>query len=271
MYDQARDFFRTHTVEAYDASQYYDRKNDKLTPLFYKGDRSMRESGFDPSTRFGPFSVDIIHYNPVCLNSLLYLMETQTAEILKILGRESEARTWRFRAEERAARINRWLWDERDGLYYDYNFASERVRRYPFLTTFYPLWAGIASPEQAARVVRNLPEFESPGGLRTSAFQSGDQWDSPFGWAPIEMIAVEGLRRYGYRREADDISLKFLSLIAAEYRRTGTIVEKYDVVHRDSNLRRDTTRTKWDSVGPTRSSHSSTIASLPISAPQIGL
>ena len=55
--------------------------------LFYKGDRSMRESGFDPSDRFGKFNVDIIHYNPVCLNSLLYLMESQTAEILRILDR----------------------------------------------------------------------------------------------------------------------------------------------------------------------------------------
>jgi alpha,alpha-trehalase len=237
VYDQAKVFFRKHHVEDYDASQYYDRRKDQLTPLFYKGDRSMRESGFDPSTRFGPFNVDIIHYNPVCLNSLLYLMESQTADILGILGREAEARKWRDRAADRATRINRLLWDERDGMYYDYNFALGHVRRYPFLTTFYPLWAGIASPEQAARVVRNLPRFECPGGLQTSTFDSGDQWDAPFGWAPLEMIAVEGLHRYGYHREADAISIKFLSLVAQEYRKTGTIDEKYDVVHRISDLR----------------------------------
>ena len=85
-YELVRDYFRTHDVQDYRLNQYYDKKSDTLTPLFYKGDRSMRESGFDPSNRFGPFNIDIIHYNPVCLNSLLYLMEMQTGEILKDLG-----------------------------------------------------------------------------------------------------------------------------------------------------------------------------------------
>jgi alpha,alpha-trehalase len=67
-YDLARAYYRTHEVSAYDVKEFYDARGDRLTPLFYKGDRSMRESGFDPSDRFGPFSVDIIHYNPVCLN-----------------------------------------------------------------------------------------------------------------------------------------------------------------------------------------------------------
>ncbi len=85
--------------------EYYDRATDKLTPLFYKGDRSMRESGFDPSDRFGPFNIDIIHYDPVCLNSLLYLMEMQTAEILKDLGRASKGQVWRD-AGARASRTH---------------------------------------------------------------------------------------------------------------------------------------------------------------------
>ena len=91
-YDLIRDYFRTHRIRDYDAAQYYDAKKDELTPLFYKGDRSMRESGFDPSSRFGPFSIDIIHYNPVCLNTLLYLMEIQTGEIMSTLGGKA---TWR--------------------------------------------------------------------------------------------------------------------------------------------------------------------------------
>ncbi len=231
-YDLAREYYRTHRVTAYDVGQYYDATNDRLTPLFYKGDRSMRESGFDPSERFGPFSVDIIHYNPVCLNSLLYLMEKQAAEILRSLGRTDDAAVWQRRAEERAVRINRLMWDEKDRLYYDYDFVQKRVRRYPFLTTFYPLWAGISSREQAAGVVSNLKLFERPGGLQTSTNQSGDQWDAPFGWAPLEMIAVEGLRRYGYQSEADRISEEYLSMVAEQYRATGRIVEKYDVIRR---------------------------------------
>jgi len=228
-YDLVKDYFRTHRVEAYDVSRFYDRKRDDLTPLFYKGDRSMRESGFDPSARFGPFNADVIEYNPVCLNSLLYVMEKEMAEILEIVGRGAEAQKWRTRATERAERVNRLLWDAKDGLYYDYNFAQARIRRYPFLTTFYPLWAGIANKDQAERVRKALGKFERPGGLRTSTNRSGDQWDAPFGWAPLELIAVEGLRRYGYNADANRIAEKFLGMVNQEFHRTGTILEKYDV------------------------------------------
>lgn len=235
-YELVKQYFRTHQITAYDVRQYYDAAHDRLTPLFYKGDRSMRESGFDPSDRFGPFSIDIIHYDPVGLNCLLYLMESQTADILHILGRDADAAGWRKRAADRASIINGLMWDARDGLYYDYEFVHGRRRQYPFLTTFYPLWAGIATREQAARVVANLKLFERPGGLQTSTNASGNQWDAPFGWAPLEFIAVEGLRRYGYNTEADRISGEFLSLVLEQYRQSGTIVEKYDVVHRTSQL-----------------------------------
>jgi alpha,alpha-trehalase len=117
--------------------------------------------------------------------------------------------------------------------------VRRKTRRYPFLTTFYPLWAGIASPQEAARVVGNLPLFERPGGLQTSTSESGDQWDAPFGWAPLELIGVEGLRKYGYRIEADRISVSFLSMVAEQYRDTGMILEKYDVVRRSSELNRE--------------------------------
>lgn len=237
-YDLVRQYFRTHKVADYDLSQYYDSAQDRLTDLFYKGDRSMRESGFDPSNRFGPFSVDIIHYNPVCLNSLLYLMETQSAAIMDILNRGKEAAKWRERAQERAERMNRLMWDPDRGLYFDYDFVHKRVRQYPFATTFYPLWVGIASTEQASGVFRNLPLFESAGGLQTSTHHSGDQWDAPYGWAPLQWIAVEALRRYGYRQEADRISKRFVKLVVQEYEKHGTIVEKYDVVHFRSDLGR---------------------------------
>ena len=199
----------------------------------------MRESGFDPSNRFGPFSVDIIHYNPVCLNSLLYLMEMQTAEIAGLLGLDADAQVWRRRAITRAERINRLMWDAEDGLYYDYHFGHERRRKYAFLTTFYPLWAGIATRQQAARVAANVPRFEQPGGLQTSAVASGNQWDAPFGWAPLQLIAVQGLRRYGFSDLADRITMKFLSLVRDEYLKSGNIVEKYDVVHRTAEVSGD--------------------------------
>ncbi len=235
-YDLVKEYFKTHQFDDYELSQYFDKQTDQLTPLFYKGDRSMRESGFDPSNRFGPFNIDVIHYNPVCLNTLLYLMEQQTVQILDELGKTGESGKWRELAKQRAERINRLMWDEKDGLYYDYDFVNKRVRHYPFLTTFYPLWAGIATKGQAARIVKNLPLFERKGGLRTSTYASGNQWDSPFGWAPLQMIAVDGLRRYGYGAEAERISLEFLGTVRREYLRQGFIVEKYDVVSGGSNV-----------------------------------
>jgi alpha,alpha-trehalase len=95
---------------------------------------------------------------------------------------------------------------------------------------------GLADKRQAARIVANLHLFEKPGGLLTSTNVSGSQWDAPFGWAPTEMIAIEGLRRYGYNREADRISVNFLSLILKEFIQHNTIVEKYDVERRESEV-----------------------------------
>jgi alpha,alpha-trehalase len=235
-YDRAREYYRTHEVDDYDVSLFYDRARDRLTDLFYKGDRSMRESGFDPSNRFGPFSVDIVHYAPVCLNSLLYQMEADAAEINSILGLEAAARGWRDRARARQTRINDLLWDEAAGLYFDYSFRTRHRRSYEFATTFYPLWVGLATGEQARRVRANLPKFEAPGGLLTSTEVTGSQWDAPFGWAPLQMIAVEGLRRYGYEEDADRLAAKFLSLVAKEFQEHGTIVEKYDVRRRESDV-----------------------------------
>ncbi len=229
-YDLIKAFFKTHPITDYDVAQYFERDQDSMTDLFYKGDRSMRESGFDPSNRFGPFNIDVIHYDPVCLNSLLYLMEMQTADILDILDRKTESAVWRKRGEDRAAKISQLMWDPTDGLFYDYNFVGHKVRRYPFLTTFYPLWAGFASKDQAARIVQNLSKFERQGGLQTSTEVSGNQWDSPFGWAPLELIACQGLRRYGYAADADRLSMKWLTLIQNQYRANHFIVEKYDVV-----------------------------------------
>jgi alpha,alpha-trehalase len=236
-YDLVREYYKTHEVRDYDLGQYYDKEKDQLTDLFYKGDRSMRESGFDPSDRFGPFNIDIIHYNPVCINSLLYLMETDTAEIMNMMGRKGEAKVWLARAAARRRKVNELMWDDKEGLYYDYDFVNKRVRHYPFVTTFYPLWVGIADKRRAARVVQNLKQFERPGGLQTSTSTSGNQWDAPFGWAPMQQIAVEGLRRNGYTEEADRITANFLSVILKEFIQHNTIVEKYDVVRRESEIK----------------------------------
>lgn len=206
----------------------------RLSADYYKGDRSMRESGFDISFRFGAYGSATHHYAPVCLNSLLYKTERDMDQISVWIGKGSEAKLWRARAETRRSRMQQYLWDGDRGFFFDYDFTSEKRSTYRYLTTYYPLWAGLATPEQAAAVVKNLPAFEQPGGLAMSPENSGAQWDYPYGWAPVQLLAIQGLRRYGYNSEADRLSYKFLSTVLENFQRDGTIREKYNVVTRSS-------------------------------------
>lgn len=210
-----------------------------LVADFYKGDRSMRESGFDISFRFGPFSGDTHHYAPVGLNSLLYKAEKDLGRMSSLLGQESNASRWSEQARIRKHKMQEYFWDDQRGLFLDYDFKKRARSSYEYLTTFYPLWVGAASREQARTVVRNLPLFEHAGGLAMSRRETRAQWDYPYGWAPIHLIAVEGLRRCGYGEEAIRISYHFLSMILENFRRDGTIREKYNVVTRLSETQID--------------------------------
>ena len=208
-----------------------------LTPDYYKGDRSMRESGFDVAFRYGPYSGSTHHFAPVCLNSLLYKVEKDLEQISGLLGRPQESKEWNARALKRRGLVNKYLWDEKRGMYFDYDFEHGAQSSYVFITTFYPLWAGLSSPEQARAVVGNLKLFEQPGGLAMSTQESKGQWDYPYGWAPTQLVAIEGLRRYGFNEEANRDSYNFLSMILENFRRDGTIREKYNVVTRSSETK----------------------------------
>jgi alpha,alpha-trehalase len=208
-----------------------------LSADFYKGDRSMRESGFDVSFRFGPFSADTHHYAPVCLNSLLYKTEKDLERMSILLGRPQEAERWKARAIQRQELIQKYLWDAKQGLYFDYNFMTRTLSAYEYASTFYPLWAGLASPEQAQAVVKNLSLFEQPGGLAMSRVESQAQWDYPYGWAPIQLLAVDGMRRYGFAADADRVAYNFLSMVIEDFVTDRYIREKYNVVKRTSITR----------------------------------
>jgi alpha,alpha-trehalase len=235
-YDRVREYYRTHGVKEYNLPDYYNPQTGELTPLFYRADRAMRESGFDPSARFGPFSVGIVNYNSVALNSLLYRMEADMAAIHSLLDQPRQAALWSERAAKRASSIRSLMWNAGTGLFADYNFIARQRLTYPFLTTFYPLWAGLATEEEAAAVEAQLPLFERAGGLQTSTYISGNQWDAPFGWAPLHIMAIEGLRHYGFDADAERLSLKFLSMIVRDFDRHRTVKEKYDVVQGKSDL-----------------------------------
>jgi alpha,alpha-trehalase len=157
------------------------------------------------------------------------------AEMAEILGKNGEAEAWRQKAAERGVAINKYLWDEAKGEFFDFDFTKDKRSSYEYITTFYPLWAGLASDAQAKAVVANLKTFEQPGGAVMSPYNTGAQWDYPYAWAPTQMILVEGLRRYGYTEDANRIAFKFAEMVAEDYAKDGYIVEKYDAVARSTD------------------------------------
>ncbi len=208
----------------------------RLSADFYRGDRAMRESGFDTSFRFGPFSGSTDHYAPICLNSLLYKYERDMAHLATLLGLKNDADEWTHRASARRAAINKYLWDPARGMFYDYNFTTRQLSTYNYISGFYPLWAGLATPQQAAAVEHHLAILERDGGIAMSDFDSGTQWDLPFGWAPTIWLATKGLSQYGYTADARRVATKFSNTILKNFLHDGTIREKYNVVSGSANV-----------------------------------
>lgn len=226
-YDRMREYFRDNYGELNEVERFYDRTRDSLTEYALKGDRSMRESGFDPAGRFGPFNLDAPRYAPVCLNTLLYVFERNLARMNRLIGDSGAATYWENEASLRVKLIDHFLWDEKEGMYLDYRLENDERTVYPFLTTFWPMWARIASKDQAARIMENLHLFEVDGGLQTSYCFTGNQWDAPFLWAPLQLFAIEGMRHYGYTKEADRIQKKFIDVVLNDFADTGGLFEKY--------------------------------------------
>lgn len=208
-----------------------------LSEDFYKGDRSMRASGFDVSFRFGPFGGKTHHFAPICLNSLLYKTEKDLEKMATWLHKPREAAYWNQAAEKRKAAINQYLWDPEAGLFFDYNFKEKKRSSYRYASTFYPLWVRLATPAQALSLVRHLSCFEREGGVMMSEQKTGVQWDKPYGWPPIQLLITEGLLHYGYVQQAKRIASKFDHTIDENFERTGAIFEKYNMETKDSHFK----------------------------------
>jgi alpha,alpha-trehalase len=201
----------------------------RLSDEFFEGDRADRESGFDTTFRFGPFSGSTHHFAPVCLNSLLYRYERDMASLAGLLRKSKDAEHWRERAKRRRRAMNVFLWSVKEGRFVDYDFVSRRQSSYVYVTSLYPLWAGIASSVQARLSSRLLKKLELAHGVQMSTTTSGLQWDAPFGWAPCNWIVADGLRRYGFNNSAERIARKFTQMVELNYAKEGTIREKYNV------------------------------------------
>jgi alpha,alpha-trehalase len=209
----------------------------RLSRDFYVGDRAMRESGFDPSFRFGPFSGSTHHFAPVCLNSLLYRYERDMEHFALLLGKSNDAQRWKRRSQARSSAMHRYLWQAKRGAFVDFDFVRHQASTYAYVTWLYPLWAGFATREEAQQVVANLKTFERPGGLSMSNTNTGLQWDEPFGWAPTNWIAVAGLESSGFRSDAQRIAREWNETVDTGFAHDGTLREKYNVESGNANVK----------------------------------
>lgn len=209
-------------------SRYYDTN--------YLHDLAEAESGWDMTPRFGRKA---LNYLPVDLNALLYKYEADFAYVARELGNEEEAQQWDEAAAARKHTMNKLMWDRLRGLYYDYNFVRGKRGSVSSLATFFPMWAGMVTQEQAAALVKALRRFENRGGLATTdvlpvgQFVIGSmptQWAYPNGWAPLQYITIRGLERYGYHEDARRIAMKWLKSNLQWFNEHGVFLEKYNVV-----------------------------------------
>jgi alpha,alpha-trehalase len=200
----------------------------------YRDLRSAAASGWDFSSRWFDDGGDLAStrttsFVPIDLNCFLFVLERQIARLSDACGDTRTAQAFQRHVHQRRGAIERWLWNEADGAYADYDLLRGRVRA-PCVATATPLYVGIASQPQALRVGRFLCErLLDHGGIATTCERSGEQWDQPNGWAPLQWLAIQGLARNGQKSLACEISRRWLATVGELYQREGKLVEKYVV------------------------------------------
>ncbi len=204
----------------------------------YRDLRAAAESGWDVSSRWlgNAGALSTIHTTdivPVDLNSLLWTLESEIAKRCTAAKDAGCATEFTARADARKAAMQRFLWRGDKGAYYDWDRASQKPTAILSAATLYPLFAGLADADQARAVATTVRgHLLADGGLRATEIHSGQAWDSPNGWAPLQWIAVTGLGRYGEDALARDIAKRWITTVNRDYRASGRTLEKYDVENR---------------------------------------
>ncbi|KAI9708336.1 MAG: alpha,alpha-trehalase nth1 [Bogoriella megaspora] len=222
---------------------------------YFLHDRAVRESGHDTSYRLERIAANLA---TIDLNALLFKYECDIARTIRnmfgdrlrvppefcVKGQEPNhvetSAIWDRRAKRRKALMDKYMWNEDKGMYFDYDTIKEQQTGYETATTFWAMWSGVCTPRQAAMMVtKALPKFEAFGGLVSGTEESrgavglerpNRQWDYPFGWAPQQMLAWTGLLRFGYEAEAQRLAYKWLYMVTKAFVDfNGVVVEKYDV------------------------------------------
>lgn len=204
----------------------------------YRHLRAAAESGWDFSSRWlrepkdlsSIYTTDIV---PVDLNSLLWFQEKQIATLCQQFHDADCATDYQQRSVSRATAIHKYLWLPAQRRFADFDSKTQSRTHTLSAATLYPLFVGLATQAQAKAVGRTTRQhLLAQGGLRTTQIASGQQWDKPNGWAPLQWIAVTGLRNYGEDALAKEIAARWITTVNIAYKDTGKLLEKYDVEER---------------------------------------
>lgn len=195
--------------------------------------RTVAESGWDFSSRWWNGCGTIVTSQLACvdLNALLFHMEMTLGDLAKQSNDMERADAFYRAARARKEALNALCWDDEKGFYFDYNYVDKSKQPHFTLAALFPLFFGLASQEQADRVIEKIKsEFLKQGGLVTTLTNSGLQWDAPNGWAPLQWIAIGACYNYGYHDLGDTIAKRWLKTNEGIYKKYGVMVEKYNVV-----------------------------------------
>jgi len=212
-------------------------KNNPNRPAteIYRDLRSAAASGWDFSSRWmdDPNQLGTIRTTsivPVDLNALMFKMEKMLARGYQAAGDSAKASQYDALANARQKGIEANLWNEKEGWYADYDLKTKKVRNQLTAAALYPLFVNAAAKDRADKVASAAKErLLKPGGIATTTVNSGQQWDAPNGWAPLQWVATAGLQNYDQQKLAMEVSWRFLTNVQHTYDREKKLVEKYDV------------------------------------------
>jgi alpha,alpha-trehalase len=215
------------------------RTSGRASQQLYRDLRAAAESGWDFSTRWFADGKTLATINttqiiPIDLNSLLFGLETAINEGCGHAGDQACVREFAHRAAARRDAVNRYLWDATAGVYRDYRWAQQAQVPRISAATLYPLFTALADTRQAQAVAAAVSrDLLKAGGIVTTPLVSGQQWDAPNGWAPLQWLGVSGLRRYSISPLAETIACRWMLNVNRVYGENGKLVEKYDVIATD--------------------------------------
>jgi alpha,alpha-trehalase len=212
------------------------RTSGRIPKQLYRDVRAAAESGWDFGSRWFAdgrtlATVQTTQIIPIDLNSLLFGLEQAIASGCEHAHDAACASEFTNRAEARQAAVNKFLWDEGSGAFHDYQWAKHAAVTQISAATLYPLFAGLANQAQATRVASAvLRDLLKSGGIVTTPQVTGQQWDAPNGWPPLQWIGISGFRHYSISPLAEIVACRWMSNVNRVYGESGKLVEKYDVV-----------------------------------------